>query len=141
MTVGPDIKAAAIADLYAGDPPQIVADRYRLNPATVRSWKLREVSAAPLQIDATQHATPAASQREHIGELVIELLRAKLEASQAIARATSNAAWLDRQSAAELALFGEWLDGSAFAIGDRLAGAGRRPEQRPDEPGSGADPE
>jgi hypothetical protein len=122
VSVGPDIKAAALADLHAGDTPQIVAERYRLNPATVRSWKLREVQATALQARATEHATTIATQRERIGDLVIDLLRAKLEASQAIAKAAQNTAWIDRQSAADLAEFGDWLDRSAFAIGDRLAG-------------------
>jgi hypothetical protein len=67
---------------------------------------------------ATVHG---ATQRTQIGDAILDLLRAKLEASCAIARAVSDPAWLRTQSGSDLAALGEWLDSTAFAIGDRLA--------------------
>jgi hypothetical protein len=114
-------KAQAIADLAAGESAQIVAERYGLNPYTVRSWKRRELPR--LVSPETTHLAPlhAAPQRTQIGDQILALLVAKLEASAAIARAVSNPQWLAAQSGSDLAALGEWLDSTAFAIGDRLA--------------------
>jgi hypothetical protein len=113
-------KPQAIADLAAGESAQIVAERYNLNPATVRCWKRRELPrlVSPEMPLATVHG---ATQRTQIGDAILDLLRAKLEASCAIARAVSDPAWLRTQSGSDLAALGEWLDSTAFAIGDRLA--------------------
>lgn len=126
--VSPDIRAAAIADLTAGEQPAIVAERYGLPRNTVKQWRTRYVPAdVP---DAAPAASPPAApirptvvaRQQRIGDLIIDLLAAKLEASRAIAHAASDPAWLQRQPAAELAALGDWLDASALAIGDRLAG-------------------
>jgi transposase-like protein len=133
-TVSPEIKAAALADLLDGDTPAEVAARYRLNRNTVKSWASRLDADAPgMHPDAPPYAStdapedlpvavPALASSHSIGALILDLLRAKLQASQAIATAAKNPAWLDRQSAADLATLGEYLDRSAFALGDRLAG-------------------
>lgn len=121
----PEIKAAALADLATGEQPAVVAERYQLNFNTVRSWKIRNAT-----LIATENATPAApfrrprqeAQQDAIGELVIDLLRAKLEASRAIAKTACDSAWLVRQSAADLAALGDYFDATALAFGDRLAG-------------------
>jgi transposase-like protein len=134
----PDLKAAALADLLAGEQPAVVAERYGLNAATVRSWAHRlppaTRDATTVADDATVAplvARPREQARERqIGERILELLEAKIKASAAIARAASNPAWLDRQSAAELAELGSWLDHSAFALGDRLAGRGHTDTDR-----------
>jgi hypothetical protein len=123
--ISPRKRAAALADLQAGEQPAVVAARHKIDPDVVRQWKARYVTA-----DVT-HVTPAKPvvkpsievQKRTIGELVLDLLAAKLEASAAIARAASDPAWLERQSPAELAALGQWLDSTAFAIGDRLAGS------------------
>lgn len=127
-TVSDEIKAAALADLHAGEQPAVVAARYGLPGATVRKWKERVVTSI-----VTDRVTPvttirptAERQQERIGDLVIRLLEAKLRASERLAEhITNNAAWLDEQTAGELAVLGEYLDRSAFALGDRLAGRGR----------------
>jgi hypothetical protein len=129
-TIDPSIRAAAIADLLSGDPPVEVAERYGLDPSKVRVWKKRYVTGvtdSPTHV--TSDVTPAdvapgdlVPVPQQIGALILDLLRAKLQASQAIAAAATNPAWLDRQSAADLAVLGEYLDRSAFALGDRLAG-------------------
>ena len=123
-TVDPATRAAAMADLVAGEQPAVVADRYGINRQTVKAWRIRMQPAMqpPPPLTSPQIQPLVEARKQHIGEIVLDLLRAKLEASQAIAKAAQNAAWIDRQSAADLAEFGDWLDRSAFAIGDRLAG-------------------
>lgn len=123
-----------MADLLAGEQPAVVEQRYRLKSGTARDWK-RNMKAQYPTPDPTNHPTddltpttvrrPAIeAQQQAIGAVILDLLRAKFEASAAIARhARDNPAWLAEQSAAELAALGQWLDGSAFAIGDRLASA------------------
>jgi transposase-like protein len=130
-TVSPEVKAAALADLLAGEQPAVVAERYDLNPATVRKWKERlEVPAVVTPEDVTPDVTVShrvtrpreeARQRE-IGALILDLLAAKLEASAALARTVSDPEWLRKQRGSELAALGSYLDTTALAIGDRLAG-------------------
>ncbi len=119
-TIDPQIRAAAIADLLAGEQPAVVAATHGLDPATVRQWKARFVTADPA--DVPTHRKPVLeAQKASMGELIIGCLRSKLQASQAVAAVATDPEWVKRQSAAELAVFGQWLDASAFAIGDRLA--------------------
>ncbi len=125
----PEIKAAALADLAAGEQPAIVAERYGFDRETVKKWKQRLVSprTSPLSPSNVPIVRPKIeAQQIAIGELILDLLRAKLQASAAIAKAARDPAWLAQQPAAELAALGQWLDASAFAIGDRLAGGARR---------------
>lgn len=120
--VRPQIRAAVLAALHAGEQPAIVAARYGVDGALVRMWKTRYVTrdvapVAPLLQPSVE------AQKAHIGELVLDLLRSKLEASQALAEAVRDPTWIRRQPASELAALGQWLDATAMAIGDRLAGA------------------
>jgi hypothetical protein len=134
-TISPDIRAAAIADLLSGDTPAEVARRYAIDPANVRQWKARYVTAGvtatPVHVtpDVTL-PTPQIGAPHEIGRLLLDLLAAKLEASKAIAQAARNPTWLAQQSAADLAQLGEYLDRSAFSLGDRLATAAQ--QQRAD---------
>lgn len=133
--VSPEIRAAAIAALLSGDTPAEVARRYSIDPANVRQWKARYVTSGVTDtpVSVTQDVTPGVTlptpqigTQHEIGRLLLELLAAKLKASQAIAEAASDPAWLDRQSAADLAALGEYLDRSAFSLGDRLATAAQQ---------------
>lgn len=122
--IDPKVRAQAIADLQAGDQPVIVAERYGIPAGTVRMWKNRFVtdSVTPNQEIVTP-VRPGVEQRQQvIGDLVIDLLRSKLEASAAIARAAANPKWIAKREAHELVAIGEWLDRTALALGDRLAG-------------------
>lgn len=133
----PDIKAAALADLQAGEQPAIVAQRYGLDPGKVRMWKTRYVADGVAEsaigvAPVSPVVKPSVGHKQNaIGELVLDLLAAKLKASAAIAQAASDPAWLAKQRGSELAALGQWLDSTALAIGDRLA-------QRDD--GSDSDP-
>lgn len=131
--VAPEIRAAALADLLEGDQPAIVAERYGLDRNVVKVWKQRYVTA---DVTGSPIVKPAVeAQKQHIGELVLDLLRSKLEASAAIAQQASDSAWRFKQSGPELAAFGEWLDATAFAIGDRLAGGRVRSDEDADTSG------
>jgi hypothetical protein len=122
-------RAAALADLHAGEQPAIVAERYGLNPDTVRQWKTRFVTESVTAVtnrDTIQR--PALErQKQRLGELLLGLLAAKLEASQAIAKVASDPAWLKKQHAADLAELVRTLDATALALGDRLAGSSTDP--------------
>lgn len=136
-TVSSKIRAAAIADLTAGEQPAVVAQRYGLEDSTVRVWKVRYVTdVVALRNDATALQKPSIQAQHHaIGELILDLLAAKLKASTAIAQAASDPAWQAKQTGTDLATLGEWLDTTAFAIGDRLAG-GRRTADDGEPPAS-----
>ena len=123
--ISPKVRAAALADLHAGEQPAVVAAKYGIDAATVRQWKTRYVTADVTPVTAPEPSRRPAleAQKAHIGETILDLLRAKLKASQALAEAVSDPNWIRRQPAAELATLGQWLDSTAFAIGDRLAGS------------------
>jgi transposase-like protein len=129
-------RAAAIADLQAGEQPALVAQRYGLSSAMVRDWKREYVVKHPTGIPTDiQHPTPGhpvairpsiEQAQFDIAQLIRENLEAKLIATKRIAEYAANSPeWLEKQSAAELGELFERIDRSAIAILDRMAGAGR----------------
>ena len=122
------IRAAAIADLLAGEQPAAVAATYGLDPTIVRQWKTRYVTSDSADVPARTPPSVAA-QKASMGELIIECLRSQLQAIHAVAEITTDPEWAKRQSAAELAVFGQWLVSSALAIGDRLAHGAAPPHE------------
>lgn len=137
------LKAEIIAALTAGEQPAIVAERYGIDTAKVRVWKQRYVTqsvtnVAPIAAPVTPAPPPVQlekiRQQNRIGELVLELLAAKLEASKAVAKQATDAEWRRSQRAGELATFGQWLDSTALALGDRLAGGARRADDADPDP-------
>lgn len=64
-----------------------------------------------------------------ISDLLMALLASKLRASRAVAEGAAalmrSPGWVSQQPAEGLAQLGEYLDGSALALGDRLANRGR----------------
>lgn len=101
-----------------------------------RLFALEEQTATRAAISAIVTDTQAPRPRPEIRGLLMDLLVAKLEASRAVADAARAAmaspAWLSRQSAEGVATLADYLDRSAFALGDRLAGSAQ--EVRRDEP-------
>ena len=130
--ISPELRAAALADLHAGDQPAIVPERHGIDSNTVRQWKNRYVTEAvtPVTQPVTRQHPAIDRQKTEIGNAVLDLLRAKFDASRAIAEAVKDPAWLKRQRASELATLGQWLDATALAIGDRLAGGSSEPDDR-----------
>jgi hypothetical protein len=123
QTVSDEVKAAALADLAAGEQPAVVAQRYALNRDMVKKWKLRTVPGAVPAV--TSNAVPATTavvrrltveeHQQHIADLMYRLLSAKLEASERLAQHTATD-WLDRQSAEGIAELGDYLDRTAAGI-------------------------
>ena len=137
-------KAAAMADLLNGDQPAVVAKRYGINVATVRSWKNRfeivnpDDNATVLPSHATDNATVATprqqpnlqQQQYDLGQLIFQNLRAKLEATQKIVEQVDDHDWRSKQSATGLAELFQAIDDSAVRILDRVAS---RPRSDADE--------
>ncbi len=131
-TVSDEVKAAALADLANGEQPAIVARRYGVPDATVRSWKLRlDLSSATPIATEIAHATPDATvirrptheaQQARILDLMYENLAAKLTASKRLSEHVVDSNWLYRQSAEGVAALGAYLDGTALNTLAILAG-------------------
>jgi hypothetical protein len=132
--VSPEIRAAAIADLLAGEQPAVVAERYQLNRSTVKSWAARtpailsaSASASTLadaSSDARASRRPTVdSRKQRIAEIILDLLATKLEGAQRLAAHLSDPAFLAGQKVDDLLRISDYLDRSALTLGDRLAGA------------------
>ncbi|MDP9315575.1 MAG: hypothetical protein M3R24_32730 [Chloroflexota bacterium] len=87
-----------MADLFLMAPGAVAA-KYRLNPATVRVWKSREVPASA--IVASEFV---ALKKERITRLMLEYLEANLNAHIAQAYVAADPAYIHRQSADNLAI-------------------------------------
>lgn len=92
----PEVRAAAIAALLAGQSVSAVAKEYKLPKGTVSSWKKRtEVDRA-----ATQK-----SDGKSIGDLLLELLEANIRGLINATSVLQDPKWLREQGAAELGTF------------------------------------
>ena len=141
--VPPEIKAAAIADLLAGDQPAVVAERYKLDRSIVKTWKQRHVTDLVTNVTAsvadlvTEPDPPRRPSLEAIqarlGQRVLELLEAKLTASKRLAEHVTRDEWLNKQSADAVADLGRWLDQTSIGILDRLLAAQQRPSALDEE--------
>lgn len=98
----PEIRAAALAALLAGQSVSQVAKEYRIPKGTVSNWKNRRASEVPN--DGTQKAQPT-EQSESVGDLLVKLLRANLDGLIAAAAVMQDAEWLRKQGATELGTF------------------------------------
>lgn len=120
-----EIKAAALADLAAGEQPAVVAQRYHLNRDLVNKWKQRLSVPVSASVSVPVRSPAIEQQQYDLGELVLQNLRAKLVATQRIAEHVALPSWLDKQTAADVAELFTALDRSAIGILDRLAGQSR----------------
>lgn len=103
MKVPATIKAAAIADLIAGNTVAWVATRHDLPLGTVKSWKSREVRAV---VDA-EVAPEVAPRRPVLAEMLLELVENKIRGLVAITKVMQDPEWIKKQDAHQLAdLFG-----------------------------------
>lgn len=127
--VPPEVKAAALADLHAGEQPAVVAERYGLDREVVKKWRQRmrgdmsprlsphsgDMSPAPVRQPAVE------ARQQTLAELVEANLRAKLIATQRIAEHVTRDEWLNQQNATAVAELFDAIDRSAIGILDRLA--------------------
>jgi hypothetical protein len=134
--VSPEIKAAALADLAAGEQPAIVAKRYGLSRDMVNKWRQRAIPlivSAPMSTDmsavvSTQRVVRYPTIEEYqarIHQRMLALLEAKINASERLAEHIQ-ADWLDKQSAGGLAELGDFLDRTAVGLLAVLARSGER---------------
>lgn len=91
-----ETRAAVVAALLAGQSVCDVAREYSIPKGTVSSWKTRQNGCADVCTSATQ--------KKEIGELLLEYLRANLEALRAQAEHFKNVEWLRKQSAENAAV-------------------------------------
>lgn len=93
-------KAAVMAALLAGQGVTEIAEKYKINPATIRSWKSRQQNGETV-------ATVATEKRQRIGDLILEGLEAQLMATKAMADVFADKDWIRKQEASQVAiLFG-----------------------------------
>ena len=92
-----ETKAAVMAALLQGQSVSSLAREYNIPKGTVSGWK-GKVRAQ--QVGVVQDTT----QKEEIGELLIEYLRANLEALRAQAKLFSDPKWLAKQDASDAAV-------------------------------------
>ncbi len=94
------IKGAVMAALLSGQSVSEIAEKYKINPATIRSWKSRQQNGESV-------ATVATEKKARIGDLILEGLEAQLLATRAMADVFSDKDWIRKQAASEVAvLFG-----------------------------------
>lgn len=91
-----EVRASALAALAMGMSVRAVAKEHKLSRNTVSLWRKQ----AGLTVQP--YAPP--EKRRDLGELIANYLRAGLEALEAQARLFTDPAWLERQSASELAV-------------------------------------
>lgn len=95
----PEVKAAVMAALMEGQSIRQVEREYGVPKSTVAAWgKEAEsvIGGVPTVPD---------TKKERIGELLIELLIAKIEAQIAISKHATDKVWLLKQDASALAMF------------------------------------
>jgi transposase-like protein len=92
-----EVRNACIAELLAGEAPAAVSAKYNVPSATLRSWKARaaQAGAAPLVSDDL---------RARIGELLVGYLAELVGALRKQAVVGGDAEYLQKQSAADLAV-------------------------------------
>lgn len=90
-----DVKAAVMAALLEGQGVPEIAKRYDVPPETIRSWKSRQANGEAV-------ATVATEKKAAIGDLLLTLMSAEIEALTAQTRVLSDAAYLRQQPASEL---------------------------------------
>ena len=101
-----EVRAAVITALLAGQSVSQVAKEYNLPKGTVSSWKTRTAegitspNAKPANVNAA--SASGATQKESIGDLLVDLVRENIKGLIAGAQLLQDAKWLRSQGAAEL---------------------------------------
>lgn len=90
----PEVRAAVIAALMAGQSVSQVAKEYKLPKGTVSNWKHRKTEG--VRTSETQKGTSA------IGELLIDLVRENLKGLIEVSKLLQDSVWLRTQDAAEI---------------------------------------
>ena len=112
-TYDPEVKAAALAALLAGQSVSHVAETYRIPRGTVADW------SAKARGEVTKAAQGARTER--LGDLILDNLEAMLKATRTIVESVSqDKDWLKQQSASEVAVLIGVISDKAFRILEAL---------------------
>lgn len=104
----PEVRAAAMAALLAGQGVNEVAREYRLPSSTVSRWK--------------KEAREMAGRSNDVGELLLAYLHTNLETLTAQAVAFRDAKWLREQQADQVAVLHGVLTDKAVRLLEALSG-------------------
>lgn len=91
-----ETKAAVLAALLKGQAVSYVARQYDIPRSTISTWKRRELGSIS--------ETVPSQKKEELGDLILDLLRAELEALKAMSLSFKDRTWLEKQSASEAAV-------------------------------------
>lgn len=105
-----ETKAAVMAALLAGQSISQVAKEYKIPKGTVSYWK-----------NNTSMGRENPTQKKEIGDLLIEYLRANLEALKAQAEHFKDVRWLSRQSADSAAVLHGVMTDKAIRLIEALS--------------------
>ena len=92
----PELRAEAIAAVLAGAALADVARRYGISKGTLGTWLAQDEEVRTIRTE--QHARAA-----HLTERLFDLVHAHIDTLSAQLQAAARPAWLEKQSAAELA--------------------------------------
>lgn len=96
QTYSSETKAAVLAALLTGQAASYVSREYNVPASTVKDW-LSQMKSGKISPDDP-------SQKNEIGGLILEYLKANLQALKAQTELFADQKWLSRQGASELAV-------------------------------------
>jgi transposase-like protein len=96
----PEVKAAVLAALLAGQSVSAIAREHNVPRTTILGWKQRQTDPVFLAVESV--ATP--KKTDLIPDLVLDLMIARLQSQIALAKHVSDPQWLKNQSADEIAI-------------------------------------
>lgn len=105
----PEVKAAVMAELLAGQAVSKVADDYNIPVGTVKGWKSRGINNSELTVVPTQ-------KKEQIGELLLDLLQDNLVTQRTILQTMQDVNYLKSQDASDLAVLFGVISDKAFRM-------------------------
>lgn len=120
-----ETKAAALAALLEGQGTSKVAADFKLPEGTVKAWRSRMQSGASPLRDV------APSKRDAIGSLLVEYLHTSLETLKIQSVFARDTKWLEKQSAADIAVLHGVMTDKAIRLLEALGGTGDAALQPP----------
>lgn len=125
QTYSEETKAAVLAALLTGQAVNEVAKAYKVPPATVRSWKSRQVQGGVANL-ATQ-------KRDRIGELLVSYLESSISTLQIQVELFADETWLFKQPASEAAVLHGVIADKAIRLLEALSNDPDEDETEDDE--------
>ena len=111
----PQMKAAIMAALLAGQGTAALAAEYKVPLGTIDAWRAHMKAAPPL-------ASLASEKRKQIGDLLIDYLHANLSTLRKQQEVFSDPSWLTKQDAGELAVLHGVMTDKAIRLLEALGG-------------------